>query len=219
MERKRWQIITSITINSIIIALELFSLAEVFFRFLPGTEPFKWYHSLTYYTNLGNTILMVGCILCLINDIRELKGLNTFRLFTVFKFTGVIAGLVIFITIYIIIILTGDLVYGFSVLGNSWLFLHTLCPIIGCLSFILFDTKQEIKKLDVIYPLLFTFLYTTMVAIINFAGGRVPYVSDLEEPTKVSFWFILGLGLGEMAITTGSAFLVRFIRKKVNARI
>lgn len=218
MERKKWQIITSITINSVIIALELFSLAEVFFRFLPGTEPFKWYLSLTYYTNIGNTLLMVGSILCLINDIRELKGLNTIRLFTVFKFTGVIAGLVIFVTIYIIIIMTGDLNYGFAVLGNSWLFMHTLCPIFGCLSFILFDNKLNLKKLDIIYPVLYTFLYIVMISIINFAGGRVPYASDLEEPVNVPFWFILALGSGEMALSCGLAFLVRFVRIKSNNR-
>ena len=49
--RNKRLIIISIVLNSILLIFELFSVSEVFLRYLPDATPFPWYYTITYYKN------------------------------------------------------------------------------------------------------------------------------------------------------------------------
>ncbi|MCR5705449.1 MAG: hypothetical protein K6G48_01415 [Acholeplasmatales bacterium] len=211
--RSRKYIITSIVFNSLIIALELFALSEVFFRYLPGTEAFKWYYSLTYYTNLSNILLLIASTIMLVVDIRELHGIKSHPALHIVKFIAVVVTAVTFTTIWIMIPFAGDIKYGIAVRGNMWLLLHTLCPILGFVSYIFLDTTKKIFKVDVIFPLLFTLFYTIMVELLFINDLRVPYAADMEDFT-LKGWLILVLCIFESLLTVGIAFGVRYLKLK-----
>ena len=172
--------IASIVGNSIIVLLEIFGLSEVFFRYLPDTEPFPWYLSLTYYTNLSNILLFVGSFLMLIQGVKTLKGKDSPRFLYLMKYLGVITTAITFLTIYFIVITTQETTYAINIHGNMWLLMHTICPLLGVLSFYLTDKQRHLSWLDSLYSIVFTLLYTLMVIILFLTGAPVPYASALE---------------------------------------
>jgi|GEM_PF-6931269 len=193
MKRTRSVLICSTVLNSLLILLEVFGLSEVFFRYLPGTEPFEWYLSLTYYTNLSNILLLMGSAGMLVLDIRELLGKKSPSFPYLLKYVGTVTTGVTFCTIYFIAFTTGEWVYAVNVHGNMWLLMHTVCPILGLLSFCLADTADKLKKTDFLYPVGFTLLYTGMVLLLFVNGAKVPYASFFEG--------------GQESMTLGEIFL------------
>ena len=210
--RSKKKVIVSLTINAILIALGLFALSEVLFRYLPGSATFPWYYSMTYYTNLSNIILIVGEPLCLVQDIRELRHSKEVSIAPIVKYIGATTTLVTCSTVYFFVFTSGNWSFGLSMSGNMWLFFHTICPLGGALSFILLDQKQRMPICSILLPIAFTILYTSMIHILYFAGGRIPYASDFtDEPLEVNFLFIFVLGSIETAVTALWAFLVRLL--------
>ncbi len=207
LTRSKRQIIFSMIFNSVIILMELFALSEVFFRFLPGTKPFLWYLSLTYYTNLSNIALLIGCSFSLLQDARSYQRKKEKLSYHLVKFTSVSIAMVTLVTVYFFVFITANIFLAISVHGNMWLFMHTLCPLFGLLSYLFSDARTALKTRTVLLPIALTILYTLMVECIYLSGGRVPYASDLTSETlPISIIFILLCGLVEIGIT----FLVSF---------
>lgn len=207
LKRSKRQIIFSMAFNSIIILMEVFALSEVFFRFLPGTKPFLWYLSLTYYTNLSNIALLIGCIFSFLQDARSYRGKEEKLSYHLVKFTSVSLAMVTLVTVYFFVFITANIFLAVSVHGNMWLFMHTLCPLFGLLSVLFADARTTLKTRVVLLPIALTIVYTMMVECIYLSGGRVPYASDLTSETlPISVVFILLCGLVEIGIT----FLVSF---------
>lgn len=201
-ERKRKVVIISLILNSLLIALELFGLSEVFFRYLPGSSPFKWYYSLTYYTNLSNIMLLIGASGGLAQDMLALKGKEEKKYLFFLKYLGVIVTMVTCLTVIVFMIMVKDLRYGFSVQGNMWLLLHNICPWLGLVSLLFFDGREKKSSYRLLLlPVIYTFLYTLMVEILYFTGGRIPYAADMDGSFHVDFWYILLCGIVEMIVS------------------
>ena len=211
--RNRNYIIASIVFNSLIIILELFALSEVFFRYLPGSESFKWYYSLTYYTNLSNMFLLFASIVMLIVDILEFQGIKSHPALHILKFIAVTLTSVTCMTICILTPIAGDIKYLVSVKGNMWLLLHTICPVLGFVSYIILDETNKIFKVDVIFPLLFTLIYTIMIELLFLYDKRVPYAADISG-FDLNAYIIIGLSMAESMLTIGLAFLIRYLKLK-----
>ena len=209
--RNKSVIITSIIINSILIVLELFALSEILFRYLPGSVSFKWTYSLTYYTNLSNMLLLIGSIYSLIQDIYELKGIYKIKS-ALPKFLGVVSTLVTFFTVWILVIISKEIKYGIEIQGSMWLFMHTIWPILGFISFIFFNDKKYIKYTDIIYPAVFTLLYTILVLILFFLNLRIPYKSNLSKDFNITWYFIVCCGLIEIVVSLLIGLIIRFIK-------
>ena len=212
MEKRRK---TSIILNSLIIILELFALIEILFRFLPNDTPFVWYYSLTYYTNLSNIFLLITSIASLICEIRNINNTLLMKL----RYASIIAMLVTFITVYFFIIVTKNVKLGFAFRESMWLFTHTICPLLGFLSYVFLDVKEEVKIHDVLYPIAFTTLYTVLIVVIHLCNGRMPYISDFSsEVLKINTLWIALIGFIEVIVTFLLALLLRFISNKVNKK-
>lgn len=202
IERKRKAVIISLILNSLLIALELFSLSEVFFRYLPGSSPFEWYYSLTYYTNLSNIMLLIGAFGGLAQDIRTLKGKEENKYLFFLKYLGVTVTMVTCLTVIVFMIIVKDLRYGFSFQGNMWLLLHNICPWLGLVSLLFSDGREKKSSYCLLLlPVIYTFLYTLMAEILYFTGGRIPYAADMDSFFHVDFWYILLCGIIEMIVS------------------
>lgn len=201
ISRDRQMVISSMVVNIVLILAEAFGLGEVFFRYLPGTEPFNWYDSLTYYTNLSNILLFIGAFASLRQDMRALQGKPALSLLYRFKFLGVVTTMVTFLTVYFFAIYLHNFVLAFSVHGNMWLLMHTICPLLGFLSLMFLEERGYTLFRICFVPVIFTFLYILMILAIHLTGGRVPYASDFtQEPIHVTAGFILGCGAIELVV-------------------
>ena len=91
--------IISIVLNSILLIFELLSVSEVFLRYLPDSEPFPWYYTITYYTNISNIILLLGTVCSLILEVFKCKFV--FAVFSLeFNFGNVLKYFAHFVTSY-----------------------------------------------------------------------------------------------------------------------
>lgn len=213
MNRTKTKIIVSLIFNSLLVLSELFALSEVFFRYLPGTEPFEWYYSLTYYTNLSNILLLIGTLSSLIQDILSLLGERTSEVSFILKYAGVITTAVTFTTVYIFVLWTKNPRYAVSVQGNMWLLLHTICPVLGFISFHFFDQKRDYPFGLCFYPYGLTWIYTLLVLCLFFLNQRIPYASDMGGSDKVTAGYIFLCGLVESSLT----FLLALLGKGIFA--
>lgn len=211
MKKDKTKQILSLSFNLLLILLELFALSEVFFRYLPGTTPFKWYDSLTYYTNLSNISLLIGAILTLVNLKREKEGKKLCPLFVHLKFLGVVVTSITFVTVYIFMIFTRDPKWGFSLTGSSWLFMHTINPLLGSISLYFFDPKTRMNRSSLFIPLIYTALYVGMILLVAACGGRIPYLADFENQPENPFPVILLSGLVEMSASFLLSLLGRWL--------
>lgn len=215
---KRW-IIVSLILNSILLILELIGLSEAFIQYLPdGDTKIKWYQALTYYTELSNIALAIGSIFSIIMDVYEWKGKKIPSFFSIFKYVGSIVTMVTFTTILFFVFFLKDISYAISMHGNMWLFLHTICPLLGFISYVFFEYPRKERFIDILYPTIFTTLYTIMILVVYLTGGRLPYVSDYENDILITFGFILVLGIIETSLSfilaLGTYYIKKIILKK-----
>lgn len=127
------------------------------------------------------------------------------------KFSGVITTLVTFTTVYLYVLISRQIRYGISVQGNMWLLLHTICPILGFVSFFFFDPKGEYRWELLFEPYVLTWLYTLMVMILSLTGGRIPYAADMNPDNQVSLGYIFLCGLMESTLTFLLALLGKWL--------
>lgn len=209
--RNKRLIIMSIVLNSILLIFELLSVSEVFLRYLPDAEPFPWYYTITYYTNISNIILLLGTVCSLILDIKDIAGIGGYKSSLV-KWCGVITTQVTFVTVWLLILVSGEIQYGIDLTGSMWLFMHTICPILGLITFILFDFRNKVYVKDIFIPVLVTIIYTLAILVLSLFGGRIPYASNLEGYFQITWYFILLCGFIETIVTTGLGFLIGYIK-------
>ena len=193
----------SIILNSIIIVLELVALTITFSKYIFKQD--VWYIPFEYYTNLSNIMLLVSSILVL-SPKKCLK----------FRYTSIVCTFLTFFCVLFATIITWDFSYTLSVEGNMFLFLHTICPILGFVSFMFFEKSDTLKIIDLLFPTIFSILYATMLSILYFNGIELPYMSyfakqglDIDVYLLISRAFI---GIGLSAII---AFLIIIIKNKM----
>lgn len=220
MKRTRPFVLASIVLNAVLVLLELFGLSEVFFRYLPGTEPFKWYLSLTYYTNLSNILLLAGSVSVLVLDIRELQGKESPSFLFKLKYLGVVTPGVTFLTIYFIVFTSGEWTYAVNVHGNMWLLMHTVCPLLGLVSFFVTDSAGRLGWIDGLVPVGFTLVYTAMVLILFECGAPVPYASSFEGGQEsLTFGRILLAALPDNLLCAAFSYALIALNRKVLYKI
>jgi len=217
--RNNKKIINVLIINIIIILLELFALSCTFFRFLPEAEDtMTWYSHFTKYTTLSNIFLLIVSIIIVVVKLRELKGRKTFD-YSILKYTSVVVISVTFITIVVFALIFLKASLLFDIKAEMFMLLHTICPILGLISYILFDDTDMAKRKDKLYPALFTILYTVFIELVYFFGGDVPYINDFgSEPLAVNGWEVLLAGVIELSLTLTLAVIIRIIKNKIQTK-
>ena len=152
---KKRLLITSIVINLIIVLLEIFVMLQSFIQWMPEEDKkICWYQALTYYTEDSNISLLIGSLATLIGSVFLLKDRESKWSFILLKYLGIVTTMVTFTTVYFFMISYSMPSLGFSIHGNLWLLTHTVCPILGIISFLFFDEKKNISLKMVIVPII-----------------------------------------------------------------
>ena len=208
--------IISIAINLILAVLEILVSIQGIFQFMTiEEEKHEWYRSFTYYTLDSNIALCIGSISILIASILSKYGKKS-RIFYLLKFLGVVTTMVTFITVYVFVVKDKNLSLAFSIHGNLWLFAHTLCPILGLVSFLCFDGSIKLEYKHTLIPIAFTICYTILIILVYSFGGVVPYKKEFN--LEINGWFILLLGIIETTLTTIIAFLLVYLNRLIYKR-
>ena len=208
--------IISIFINLILVLLEGFILAQGIFQFLTiEEEKHEWYRSFTYYTLDSNVALLVGSISILLAGLLSKYGKKS-RIFYLLKYLGVVTTMVTFITVYVFVIKDKNLSLAFSIHGNLWLFAHTICPLLGLVSFLCFDESIKLEYKHTLIPIVFTICYTILIILVYSFGGVVPYKKEFN--LEINGWFILLLGIIETTLTTIIAVLLVYLNRLIYKR-
>ena len=207
--------IISIAINLILVLLEGFILAQGIFQFLTiEEEKHEWYRSFTYYTLDSNVALLVGSISILLAGLLSKYGKN--RMFYLLKYLGVVTTMVTFSTVYVFVIKDKNLSLAFSIHGNLWLSAHTICPLLGLVSFLCFDGSIKLEYKYTLIPIAFTICYTILIILVYSFGGVVPYKSEFH--LEINGWFILLLGIIETLLTAILAFGIVYLNRLIYKR-
>ena len=151
-----------------------------------------------YYTQDSNLFLMLTSLLYLITYKKKNK-----KLVGILKYGATLSVLITFIVVVLVLKPTMHLSYRWLMLEKSNLFYHTLCPIVGVITFVFFD-KIKVKGVkDNLYSLIFTFIYTIVFLVLNIikvVEGPYPFLMIYKNPIWVSIlWFI---------VIEGGAFLL-----------
>lgn len=216
---KKAVLILSLAINFAIIILDGYAISQSFFQWKANeVDKLIWYQAFTYYTEDSNISLFIGAIASFIGSILILNGKKNKSYLRLLKYLGVVTTMVTFFTVYVFIIITKDIRLGFSTTGNLWLIVHTICPLLGIISFIFFDEKEDVPFKYIFIPIIFTICYTIMILIVNLCGGRIPYISDFNKEYSVNGWKIMLLGVIEVVITSILALSIRHFKNVCNRR-
>ena len=191
-------------INLLIIVLEIIGFIIIFKDI--GLESFY------YYTVNSNILLFITSIIMSYYFVQAInnKKVKDSKVFSVFRYMSVLSVVVTFFVVLTVLAPQ----YGFvnMVFKNSFFAHHFLCPILGLVSFVLFE-KYVFNNMDTFRSLYYTLVYAIVLVILNIAKvieGPYTFLEVYNQNIFVSvFWFI--------AIFGGAAcfsLIIRFLNKK-----
>ena len=164
-----------------------------------------------FYTEDSNILLMICCS---IFAYYIIMGKSIPKWLHIFKY---IATTSVTITFMVVVFILSPM-YGFNypllMLSGTMLFHHTLCPILGIVTFLLYDNLKLYKNKDIYLSLSFTFIYAIVAIILNIVkvlNGPYPFLMVRTQPLIVSIiWFTIVIGL---------SFVISFILKLIHTSI
>ncbi len=197
----------SLALNLLIIFLEMIGFVFAFSN--------HGWSALIYYTELSNILLFVAAMFYVCYTVWDLQGqkIKMPRYVPLLKYAATLSVAITFIVV--ITVLSWATKYSLWTLltQQSMLFHHTLCPILGILSFLFFE-KYRFKKSDALIAMSFTLLYAVVAIFFNLIGelvGPYPFLMVYAQPWWASLlWCIVILG-GAYAL----ARLLRWAQKKL----
>ena len=108
----------------------------------------------------------------------------------------------------------GDGINGwlYMLFNKDFTFLHTLCPILTILSFVLFEKEPHLNTKSAFTATIPTLIYAILLIILNIVGavdGPYPFLRVMNQPLYMSFvWFI---------VIVGGAFFLALLLQKLNS--
>ena len=108
----------------------------------------------------------------------------------------------------------GDGINGwlYMLFNKDFTFLHTLCPILTILSFVLFEKEPHLNTKSAFTATIPTLVYAILLIILNIVGavdGPYPFLRVMNQPLYMSFvWFI---------VIVGGAFFLALLLQKLNS--
>ena len=183
----------ALILNIIIVILELIGFSYTIFK--------EHYIAIEYYTNDSNLIALISSILFIVlyrkkkEFVKDLRLLST----TLLSLT--------FLVVVFILFPMYNFNYKLLMFTNTFLILHTLCPIISLISYVFFEEGSKKKNIGVI----FTMIYATILIILNILSivkGPYPFLEvKNQSPIMTVIW-----GL----VIIGGSYLIGLILYKLN---
>ena len=188
---------TALAFNLAIIACEIAAIIIVFFKI--GCYPLIYY-----------TAVMAGF------QVRYLKsGKEIPHSVQMFKYMAAAMLSVTFIVVLAVLSpMRGEGINGwlYMLFNKDFTFLHTLCPILTILSFVLFEKEPHLNTKSAFTATIPTLIYAILLIILNIVGavdGPYPFLRVMNQPLYMSFvWFI---------VIVGGAFFLALLLQKLNS--
>lgn len=157
---------------------------------------------LQFYTVDSNLILAISCIAMAINEVVCLsrKNAKIAQAITTFKYISVCLVAVTFLVVaFLLAPGTGSFAgYVQIMFYDSKLFHHFLCPILGFVSFIFFETDNDVSLSDAFFALIPTIVYAIVAVVLNVVyviDGPYPFLQVTEQPVYISaIWGVAIIG-------------------------
>lgn len=156
-----------------------------------------------YYTLLSNLFLLLACAVQAWYEGNILRGKRFFvpSWVRALKYLAVCTVMVtFFVVLFILVPLAGGLPMLVPYLTqDSMLYHHTLCPILGFISFVIVDRVSLPDRRVTLWALVPTLLYAVVATILNAARvlyGPYPFLHIYEQAVWASaLWYLVILGL------------------------
>lgn len=166
---------TALAFNLAIIACEIAAIIIVFFKI--GCYP------LVYYTEDSNLFALVACAVMAGFQVRYLKsGKEIPHSVQMFKYMAAAVLSVTFIVVLAVLSpMRGEGINGwlYMLFNKDFTFLHTLCPILTILSFVLFEKEPHLNTKSAFTATIPTLIYAIVLIILNIVGafdGPYPFL-------------------------------------------
>ena len=151
-----------------------------------------------YYTEDSNLLLLITTALWLFFEGRYLRdGVAIPDWARVAKYAATCTTTV---TLMVVLTVLAPMEHDYAGLlfSGSMLFVHTLCPLLALVSFLLFEGEPKLHRTDVVIALIPTVLYALVAIILNVVNvwhGPYPFLLVHEQPDWLSFlWCATILG-------------------------
>lgn len=199
---------TALAFNLAIIACEIAAIIIVFLKI--------GYYPLEYYTEDSNLFALVACSVTAGFQIRCLKsGKEIPHAVQMLKYMAAAVLSVTFIVVLAVLSpMRGEGINGwlYMLFNKDFTFLHTLCPILTILSFVLFEKEPFLDTKSAFKATIPTLIYAIVLIILNILGvldGPYPFLRVMNQPVYMSFvWFI---------VIVGGALFLAFLIQKLNS--
>ena len=198
---------TALAFNLAIIACEIVAIIIVFFKI--------GYYPLEYYTEDSNLFALVACAVMAGFQVRYLKsGKEIPHSVQMFKYMAAVLSVTFIVVLAVLSPMRGEGINGwfYMLFNKDFIFLHTLCPILTILSFVLFEKEPYLDAKSAFTATIPTLLYAIVLIILNVLGvvdGPYPFLRVMNQPVYMSFvWFI---------VIVGGAFFLALLLQKLNS--
>lgn len=190
----------SIILNVLIIILEIigliFSIKEI------GKSAF------IYYTQLSNIFLLISSILYLI-FIDQKR-----RFVSIIKYGATLSVIITFVVVILILGPTYEFNYSWLLFSKANLCYHLICPILAFISFVFFEQHNIGGAKDYFYSMIFTFLYSIVMIIlniINVVDGPYLFLRVTHNSIFESLLWII--------IIIGGAYVMTYLLSKLKNKV
>ena len=190
--KNKVKIIISLLINIAIIVMEIISFTLKVDTFAPNQ-----FYLFAFYTYDSNIILLISSITIIINEIILLINKKELLNKYVIKFKYIstcLVTLTFLIVIFVLIPLEGfDSLYLQLIEGNK-VYLHLLCPIFAIISFLIFESSNEIKFKDTFIAIIPTIIYAVILIILNILKvieGPYPFLKVYDQSILMSIMWVI----------------------------
>lgn len=212
MEKKK--VILALAINSVITVLELIAVIRSFMEM-------KLY-MFCYYTVLSNLFLLVASILCILDEIKILRGEEEFLSQKVsrIKYMATCTVSVTFLVVVFILTPTtigenSSLIKNFIhlMVDGSMLYMHFLCPVLAFISYTVLEKPQVYNRKLPRLAIIPTLIYAAVLIILNIARvvvGPYPFLMVMYNPVHMSIIWAFGV--------IGFAYLIAIMVNVVSKR-
>ncbi len=195
----------TIVVNSLIVVFVLYSILNLFFKFVVVTEFATMQHPLLYYTNWSNIFSAIAsacCLYCIFAGVRMPKAVAVLKLASVMMLT---------VTLLVVLAVLCP-TFGWAVLYDlgGMLFLHLLVPLLAIFDLLFLADVDEFDKMDAVYAVIPMTLYAVGIIGLMLALGTdsiapYPFLKIFSQPAYESaIWavvlFAMGIGLSYLYV-------------------
>jgi len=187
------RLLFALTLNVVIVILECIG----FYLRINTSNKFFF----KYYTELSNVISLFSSLFFMIFAIKSIiiNSISIPKWVKRLKYICTSSLALTFFIVFLTILPITNKDFSRVMLSDSFVFHHTLCPIVSIISFVFLEDYGSNTKKDLLIACLFTYIYAFTVIILNafkFIRGPYSFLHVYEQPLYLTIAYILIILVG-----------------------